>query len=180
MRLAKKILLGLAGLIVLLLIIAAFVPRSYTVEREVLINKPKQQVFDYVKTLRNQTNWTTWSKMDPTMKMEFTGADGEVGSTYRWIGDKDNVGEGTQEIKSIRDGERVDIQLHFIKPFDSTAPVWLNTEAVSENQTRVKWGMTGTMPYPMNLMRVIMNIDKMIGDEYQKSLLTLKGILEAQ
>ena len=116
--------------------------------------------------------------MDPTMKSEYKGIDGTVGSFHSWIGNTNNVGEGSQEIISIVEGERVDIELKFIKPFESTASVYFITESIGENQTKLKWGMSGQMNYPINLMKLFTSMDKMIGVEYQKSLEQLKVIME--
>jgi hypothetical protein len=116
--------------------------------------------------------------MDPNMKNEYKGTDGSIGSFHSWDGNPDNVGMGSQEIKKITDGERIDIELKFIKPFESTSPVYFTTETVEGAKTKVKWGMSGHMPYPMNLMQLFMNMDEMIGTEYQKSLNQLKIILE--
>ncbi len=178
MNILKKILLGVGGLIALLLIVAAFLPKDYTVEREVTINKPKQQVFDYVKVLRNQKSFSTWESMDPNMKQSYTGNDGEVGSTSAWDGNPENVGKGKQTIKKITDGERVDIELAFEVPYPSVSDCYFTTKAIDSTQTKLLWGMKGSMPYPSNMMQLVMDMEKMIGTEYQNSLITLKGILE--
>ena len=73
MRTLKFILLFIAGLIVLLLIVAAFVPREFNIEREVVIEKPIDEVYDYVSSLTSQNEWSVWGKMDPNMKVEFRG-----------------------------------------------------------------------------------------------------------
>ena len=66
------------------MIAAIFVKREYSVEREVVINKPKQEVFEYVKLLKNQDNYSKWAMMDPKMKKEYTGTDGTVGFISAW------------------------------------------------------------------------------------------------
>ena len=175
MKIVKKILLVIAILIAVPLIIALFVKKEYAVEREVIINKPKQEVFDYVKYLKNQDNYSKWVRMDPNMKKDFRGTDGTVGFVYAWEGNKD-AGKGEQEIKNITDGERVDVEVRFEKPMDGIANAPIITEGLSENQTKVKWGMQGKMSYPMNFMNLFM--DGMLGKDLETSLRTLKGILE--
>src|SRR5690348_10023775 len=98
MKIVKKILLGIVAIIVLLLIIAIFLKKEYTVERSITINKPKQQIFDYVKLLKNQDNFSAWAKLDPNMKKEYHGTDGTVGFVSAWDSDKKDVGKGEQEI----------------------------------------------------------------------------------
>lgn len=63
MKIIKKILLGLLALIVLLLVVALFVPKEFKSERQIIINKPRQEVFDYLKYVKNQNNFGVWQKI---------------------------------------------------------------------------------------------------------------------
>jgi uncharacterized membrane protein len=180
MKILKKILAVLAIIIVALLIVALFAKKDYAVEKEVVINKPNQEVFDYIKLLKNQNNYSKWATMDANMKKEFRGTDGTVGFVSSWDSDVKDVGKGEQEIKKITEGKRIDYELRFIKPFESTEQTYMATEALSENQTKVKWGFSGRMNYPMNLMLLFMNMEKMVGDDLQTGLNNLKNILEKQ
>lgn len=177
MRILKKILIALLMLIVLGLVIALFVKKDFAVEREVTINKPKQEVFDYIKLLKNQPNYSVWAKKDPNAKMEFIGTDGTPGFKSTWDGNSE-VGKGEQQIKKITEGERVDLDLHFIKPMDSHADAYFTTAAVDSTQTKVKWGINGKMMYPFNIMRLFVSMDKMMGKDLEGGLNNLKGILE--
>lgn len=178
MKILKKILIVLAVIIAIPLILALFVKKDYSLVREIAINKPKQEVFDYVKYLKNQNNYSTWNMMDPNMTHAYRGEDGTVGFVSAWESKK--LGNGEQEIKKITEGERIDTELRFLGMFSSVSPAYMTTEAVSETQTKVKWGMNGHMAYPMNFMQLFMSMDDMIGAEYQKSLENLKRILENQ
>lgn len=180
MKIIKKILAVLAIIIVALLIVALFAKKDYAVEKEVVINKPNQEVFDYIKLLKNQNNYSKWATMDANMKKEFRGTDGTVGFVSSWDSDVKDVGKGEQEIKKITEGKRIDYELRFIKPFESTEQTYMATEPVSENQTKVKWGFNGRMNYPMNLMLLCMDMEKMVGDDLQTGLNNLKNILEKQ
>lgn len=175
MKTLKTILIVVAIIIAIPLVIALFVKNEYAVEREITINKPKQEVFDYVKHLKNQDNYSTWVRMDPNMKKDFKGTDGTVGFVYAWNGNKD-AGKGEQEIKNITEGERVDVEVRFEEPFEGIASAPVTTEAVSENQTKVTWGMKGRSNYPMNFMNLFM--DDMLGKDLDTSLKALKAILE--
>lgn len=166
-----------AALIAIPLIIALFVDRDYTVERQITIDKPEAQVFDYIKFIRNQNKFSVWSNMDPNMKQEFRGTDGTVGFVSAWDSKESGVGKGEQEIVSIRDGERIDFQLRFIKPFESTAKAYMSTDG-NGNQTTVTWGFNGSSAYPMNFMNLFMG--SMIGNDLQQGLANLKEILEKQ
>lgn len=180
MKIIKRIVIVLVSIIALALIVALFVKKEYAVEREIVINKPKSEVFEYIKLLKNQDNYSVWNRKDPNMKKEYKGEDGTVGFVSAWESQMDDVGKGEQEIKKIVDGERVDMELRFIKPFEATDNAYMTTETVAENQTKVKWGFNGKMNYPMNLMLVFMDMEKMLGDDLQNGLNDLKEIQEKQ
>ena len=178
MKMLKKILLVIAILIALPLIIALFVKTEYAIQKEITINKPKQLVFDYIVLLKNQDHFSKWANMDPNMKKTYQGTDGTVGFISAWESTNEEVGTGEQEIKKITEGERIDFELRFIKPFEATESAFMTTESISENETKVVWGFNGHMPYPMNFMMLFMNIEKMIGDDLQTGLDNLKAELD--
>lgn len=180
MGILKKIFGIVAILIATALITALFVKKDYAVEREITINKPKQEVFDYIKHLKNQDNYSKWAMIDPEMKKTYRGTDGTVGFVSAWDSDNKEVGTGEQEIKKITEGDRIDFELRFIKPFEATEAAYMTTEEVSENQTQVKWGFNGHMNYPMNLMLLWIDFEKMIGGDLETGLSKLKIELEKQ
>lgn len=178
MKFLKKVLIVLVVLIAIPLVAALFLKKDYGVEREVVIAKPKAEVFNYVKYLKNQDDFSKWGSMDPDMKKSYTGTDGTVGFIAAWESDNEDVGSGEQEIKKIVEGERIDYELRFKEPFESVSQAFLTTESVETGQTKVKWGFNGHMDYPMNLMLVFMDFETMIGNDFDTGLTTLKGILE--
>ena len=178
MKILKIILLSLLGLIVLLLIVAAFVKRDISVVREIIINKSRQDVFAYVKLLKNQDNFSKWASMDANMKKTYTGTDGTVGFVSSWESNNKNVGVGEQEILKIDEGNRIDYALRFFKPFKSYADCFISFEDAGINQTKVKWGFKSRMPYPLNLMCVVMNMEEMCAKDFQIGLDNLKALLE--
>jgi hypothetical protein len=178
MKILKGILLFIVGIVALLLIVALFVDKDYAVKREITINKPKSEVFDYLKLLRNQDNFSVWATRDANMKKEFRGTDGTVGFVSAWDSEMNEVGKGEQEIKKITEGDRIDFELRFIKPFEATDNAYMSTESVTDSSTKVTWGFNGSMNYPMNLMLLTMNMDEMLGKDLQEGLVNLKGNLE--
>ncbi len=178
MKIVKRIFLALLAIIAIVLIVAFFLPKKYEVEREISINQPKDSVFKYIKFLKNQDNYSTWSKKDPSMKKKYSGTDGTVGFISAWESTNKEVGVGEQEIKKIVEGESLELVLRFKTPFESEDDAYMTTEVVSPSQTKVKWGFKGEMPYPMNLMIPMMNMEKMLGDELTIGLENLKQILE--
>lgn len=177
MRILKKIIFVLLGLIGIVLLAGLIITKDYAVVREITINQPKDSVFNYVKMMKNQDHFSVWNMKDPNSKRTFTGTDGEIGFIYSWNGN-DEVGEGEQEIKKIVPGERIEMELRFKRPMVSTDYGYFVTEALSANQTIVKWGFNGKMPYPMNVMMLFMNMDEMLGKDLQASLINLKSNLE--
>lgn len=174
----KRILVFFILIISIVLIAAYFMPTEYAVEREITINKPVDSVFNYVKSLKNQNEFSVWANMDPKMKVTYKGVDGTVGSISSWESDVKEVGVGEQEITKITPNKRLDFALRFKKPMDDTAVGFMSTEAVSGNQTKVKWGVNGIIPYPTNIMLPMLKMDQMIGNDLQKGLENLKDKME--
>jgi uncharacterized membrane protein len=180
MKIVKWVLIVIVIIVAIPLITAIFVNKEYSIEREVVINRPIGVVFDYVKYLKNQNNFSKWAQMDEHMKKSYRGTDGTVGFVSAWDSDSSNVGKGEQEIKAIKHGEKIDYEIRFIEPFESTSNASMTTELKNDYQTKVKWSFNGSMPYPMNLMLVVMDMDKEIGGDLQTGLNNLKEILEKQ
>lgn len=169
----------IGGLVVLFLLVALFVKSEYTIGRTIIINKSRQEVFNYIKYLKNQDHFNKWVMMDPNLKKEFKGVDGTEGFIYAWEGNK-RAGKGEQEIKRIAEGERMEVELRFVKPFEAVAQAPFTTESLDGNKTKLSWGMSSRMKYPMNIMLLFMDMDKLLGKDLELSLSNLKGILEKQ
>lgn len=178
MKIIKKIAIVILVLIAIPLVVALFTKKDYAVEREVTINKPVTEVFNYVKYLKNQDNFSKWRLMDPNMKKTFTGTDATPGFVAAWDSEKEDLGAGEQEIIKIEDGKRIDYELRFLRPFESTENTYMSTESKGANQTLVKWGFDGRMEYPMNLMLLFMDFEGMIGNDLQTGLDNLQKLLE--
>lgn len=175
MNIIIAILLVVAGIIALLLILALFMKREHYVRREIIINAPRQKVFDYVKRLENQDTFNKHAMAGPDRKKEFKGTDGTVGYIYAWKGNKE-AGEGEKEIKLIVEGKRMEAEIRFVKPMRATASIVMETESLSDDQTKVSWSNAGTLRYPVNIMIPMM--ERMLPKDMDSSLLTLKSILE--
>lgn len=178
MGILKKILFTLILLLAIVLIAAYIMPKDYSITREITIDKPSDSIFNYVKYLKNQNEFSVWANIDPKMKTTYKGTDGTVGSISAWESQVKEVGVGEQEITKITDGKRLDFALRFKVPFEDTAVGFMSTDAITPNQTKVKWGINGVMPYPMNIMMPFMKMDQMIGNDLQKGLQNLKIKME--
>jgi hypothetical protein len=175
MNILITILLILAGVITLLLLIGLFMKKEHYVNREIIINAPRQKVFDYLRLLKNQDEFNKHAMVAPDRQREFKGTDGTVGYIYSWKGNK-SAGEGEKEIKNIIEGKRIETEIRFVKPMRVTASIIMETESLSDNQTKVNWTNAGTLKYPINIMIPMM--EKNVAKGMDSSLLTLKEILE--
>jgi hypothetical protein len=176
MNILLTILFAVAGIIALLLIIALFMKKEHYVRREIIINMPRQKVFDYLKLLKNQDEFNKWATADKkNRKEEFKGTDGTVGFIYSWSGDK-SAGQGEKEIKNIIEGKRIETEIRFVKPMRVSSVVIFETESLSDDQTKVNLINTGILKYPLNLM--IPMAEKKFPKDMDESLSTLKKILE--
>lgn len=169
------ILLVVAGIIALLLIIALFMKREHYVNREIIINAPRQKVFDFLKLLKNQDQFNKWARADKDRKEETKGTDGTIGFIYSWSGNK-SAGKGEKEIMNIVEGKRIETEIRFIKPMRISASVIMETESLSDTQTKVNLSNAGTLKYPLNIM--IPMAEKNFAKDMDISLSTLKNILE--
>lgn len=167
----------LAGIVVLIVLLAIIAPKNYNVFRTIDIGRPRNQVFEYLKYLKNQDEWSPWAKKDPGMEKKFTGKDGEVGCVSYWKGNKE-VGEGEQEITRIVSGERIDSELRFLKPWKSTSDCYITAADLDGTKTRVTWGFSGKNKFPMSIMMLFMSMDKMVGKDFEEGLAALKNRME--
>jgi len=176
LKILKLIALLIVGFVLFIFAASFMVGTDFSTERSVEIEKPKEEVFDYIRHLRNQDEYSAWAAMDPNMTQEFRGTDGTVGFVSAWEGEE--TGKGEQEIVGIIEGERIDFKLRFFEPFESEADVYMITDSLSENRTRVTWGLESSMNRPMNLMLLFVNMEEAIGNDYDEGLAKLKEILE--
>jgi len=178
---AKKILISLgvivAVIVLVIAVLGAIAPTDLHVSREVVIDKPKDVVFSDLKLVKNHDHWSPWFKLDPKIVKEHRGEDGTVGFVSAWSGN-DKVGVGEQEITKIAEGDRIDFELRFKKPMEETNTAYLITEAVGENQTKVKWGLQGKTPFPGSVFCLVMNLRQKLAADFDEGLGMLKKRLE--
>lgn len=170
---------SIGGLIVLLLLIAAVMKKGYGLERSIVVDKPLEETFHFISSIETQDSWSKWANLDPDIKKQYIGTDRTVGFTSKWDSEHKNVGSGEQEIKKLIPNERMETEMRFLKPMRSVAYGYFNTEAVGENQTKVAWGFKGDFPYPFNLMMLFMDMEKMLGKDFEEGLENMKKKLEA-
>lgn len=172
----KKILLVLAALVVVFLIVVAFQPADFKVTRSTLISAPASAVFAQVNDFHRWEAWSPWAKMDPNMKTTYAGAPAGTGSIYSWVGNS-QVGAGRMTIIESRPHELVRINFEFLKPFAVTNLADF-TFKPQGGQTLVTWEMSGKKNFVSKSICMFMNMDKMVGGDFEKGLAKMKSLAE--
>ncbi len=170
MKIAKNILLGFVGLLVLLFVISIFLPSKFKVERSLTINKPADSLFNKVNILKNWEQWDPWQKKDPTMVSTYLGPEGGIGATHNWTG-KD--GSGTLTILQSISPDIVIYQLQFegFDPMQSR----IEFDSLTDSTTKVTWITEGDMGNnPIKKYFGVM-MDKMMGPDYEAGLANLNN-----
>lgn len=172
----KKILIGLAVIVVVFLIVVALQPADYRVTRTATVAAPPSVVFAQVDDLRKWEAWSPWAKMDPAMKVTYAGPSAGVGAVSGWAGNSE-VGEGRMTITESRPSELIRFHLEFIKPMSGTSASEF-TFKPEGHQTVVTWTMTGQNNFIAKAFCLFMNMDKMVGSQFEQGLARLKSVAE--
>ena len=167
----------LAVLVVIVLGLAASKPDHFRVERKVLIKAPAAKIFVWLDDPKRALEWSPWEKKDPQVKKTFSGKAQGVGAVYDWDGNND-VGSGRLEITEVVASKKVVMDLQFFRPMKGRSTAEYNLAAQPDGSTEVTWSIAGPSPFLSKLMCVFMNMDKMIGADFEKGLGDLKSIAE--
>ena len=175
----KKLLIVLgilATVVVVFCIVVAMQPSDYRVSRSVTMAAPPALVFPHVNELKKWEPWLPWMKLDPNATSKFEGPEGGKGAAMSWAGNNE-VGEGKMTVTESRPNELVRFRLEFYKPMagESDAEFTFKPEG---NGTTVTWSMTGKNNFIGRAMCLVMNMDKMIGGQFEKGLNSIKSIVE--
>jgi hypothetical protein len=172
----KKIVLVLVAFVALFAVFVATRPADYRIERSVLIHAEPSVPFEKVVVFRMWTAWSPWAHLDPNMTVEYSGPKGGVGSIYYWKGN-DKVGEGRMTMVSALKDELVEIKLQFIKPWEQTSMTRFTFRPQGQS-TKVTWSMSGERDFVGKLFGLFMDMDKMVGPDFEKGLAALKASSE--
>ena len=173
----KKILLGLVVAITILLIFVAMQPAAFRVSRSASIAASPATVFEQINDLHKFQAWNPWAKIDPASKITYTGPVSGVDAAYHWVGNAE-LGEGSMTIIESKPGELVRARMDFMKPFAAsyTAEFTLKPEA---DKTTVTWSLFGENDFMSKAVKLVINVDKMCGDQFEKGLAALSGVATA-
>lgn len=172
------VLFGVAAVIGVLAFAISRRPPELRVERSTVVGAPPGAVFEHINDLHAWPEWSPWAKLDPEMQVTYDGAAAGVGAGYAWTGNK-KVGEGRMTITESRPDERVALRLEFIKPFKSVSDTAFVLTPQGDG-TRVTWTMRSKHDFMSKAMGVFMNMDQLIGKDFEKGLAQMKTVVEAE
>ena len=174
----KRVLIGLAIVLAVFAVVVAIQPSDMRVARSATIDAPPDAVFAQVNDFHNWQAWSPWEKLDPNLQRAYSGAESGEGAAYHWTGNAE-VGEGQMTIEESRPGELIHIKLEFLKPFAATNAAEF-TFAPHGDSTEVTWTMTGEKNFVCKGMCLFMDMDAMIGADFEKGLAQLKDVVESK
>ena len=163
-----------------ILIMAFFTHKGINAETTIDINKPQQEVFDYLVLLKNQEQYNAWLMTDPKMSKGYAGTDGQPGFILSWNSKNKITGKASQQITEVIVPKKIGVEINFVKPMLSKAQYWFELSPVNDSKTHVTWIYQGN-PAPYYLLRVshlVFRLKKRVSGYMQTSLVKLKNILE--
>ena len=172
----KTMAMMVAAVIAGVLLFAATRPDTFRVERRASIKASPEKVYVLINDFKQWGAWSPWEKKDPTMKRTFGATTSGKGATYAWDGDK-NVGQGSMEITESAASSRIVLKLDFLKPFEAHNTVEFTLTAQGE-MTQVAWAMQGPVPYFAKIIHLFINMDSMVGKDFETGLANLKSAAE--
>lgn len=172
----KKVLLGLVVIIAGIVIVAAFKSPDFRISRSATIAASQAAVFAQVNDLHKMNDWSPWLELDPTSKNSYSGAPAGVGAEFYWSGNN-NVGEGRMTIVESNPNDLIRMKLEFMRPMKGVNTAEFTFVPEGKN-TVVTWSMFGKSPLISRIMCLFMDMDKMVGGNFEKGLAKLKTIVE--
>lgn len=173
----KKILLGLAAIIAIILVVASFQSDDLNVTRSATIPAAPEAVFKVVNDFRQWDAWSPWAKLDPAMKKTLEGPPEGVGAVYKWSGNNE-VGEGSTKLVESKPNEKIGMKLEFVRPFEGSSDVQF-TFVPEGAGTKVTWAMQSKKPFIGKVAGLFMDCDKMCGDQFVEGLDNLAKVVAA-
>ena len=171
------ILAVVAALVVIVLIAASTRPDTFRIERQTTINATADKPFALIQDFHRWAEWSPWEQIDPDLKRAYSGTSSGTGAIYEWTGTP-KVGSGRMEILETNAPSRIIIKLDFIAPFEAHNTADFALES-SGGVTRVTWAMYGPQPFMNKVMSLVMNMDKIVGPDFEKGLSAMKRIAES-
>ena len=179
MKMLRQLFFFLLSVIAVAFILTIVVPTKQKVKRDILINKPVEEVYSYLSRLENFNKWSVWSQNDSSLKNSISGTDGTTGAENHWTGDPELSGEGNMKIITLKLNEKIKYHLSFKQPKPMEAGSDFELESVN-GQTKVTWIFTLETARPWNIFNLFSSLDKKMGVDFEDGLKNLKNILEGK
>lgn len=177
----KKLILGILALIVVVVVVFCVVvarqPEDLKITRSATFNAPPWALFEEINDFHKWERWSPWAKIDPTMQVTHSGALAGTGAVYAWAGTGE-AGEGKMTITESHPHEQIVIDLEFIKPFAAKNVTEFRFKPDGD-KTDVTWTMEGKKDFIMKAFGLVVDMDKMIGADFEKGLAQLKPVVES-
>jgi len=171
----KKVFVGVILVFGGVLAFAAFQPAEYRVERSAEIAATPAVVYDQIDDFESWKAWSPWEKLDPDMKKTFSGPKTGVDASYAWQGNQE-VGKGEMKVVQAEPPSSLMMELHFIEPFEATSEVGFVLKPVGADKTQVTWSMAGHNNFVARIFGLFMDMEGMIGADYEKGLAALSTV----
>jgi uncharacterized protein YndB with AHSA1/START domain len=165
-------------LVASVLLLAASKPARFRIARSARIQAPAERIFPLINDFHQWVAWSPYEKLDPTMTKTFSGAASGTGAAYAWEGNN-KAGKGRMEISESVPHSRIVIPLEFEKPWKASNLASFTLDAIG-GTTNVTWAMEGQSGFAFKLFGLFMNMDKMVGRDFEAGLATLKTLVEKQ
>lgn len=174
---ARKILIGVAAVLLLLVLVVVTRPATFHVERAITVAAPPDNAFALVNDFHAWPAWSPWEKLDPNMKRTFEGPSAGVGAQYAWSGN-DDVGEGRMTVEKSDQPSQIGIKVEFLKPWAATNQTTFRFTPAAGG-SKVTWAMDGENDFMAKAASLFMDMDKLIGGDFEKGLAAMKMAAEA-
>jgi hypothetical protein len=172
----KKVLVGVGGALALLFVVISLQPATFHIERSITMAAPPEAAFAQVNDFHAWRVWSPWEKLDPSLQRSFEGAAAGLGAKYAWSGNK-QVGQGRMTIEKSEPSQ-IRIKLEFLKPFAATNTATFSFVETAEGN-KTTWAMDGTNNFVSKAFHLVMDMDKMIGPDFERGLAAMKTAAEA-
>jgi hypothetical protein len=162
-----------------LLAYAATRPNTFRIQRSATINIDAERIFGFINDFQRWPLWSPFEKLDPAMKKSYSGPPTGPGAACAWDGNS-KAGSGRMEIMSIVPASKAVVKLEFFRPFKARNTAEFTLVPAAAQSTRVTWAMYGPRNFILKLMSIFVNMDKMIGKDFEEGLNNLKAQAERQ
>jgi len=157
----------------------AWAKKDFDINRTVVINRPREEVYGFIRQLKNQPLWNPLFQRDPNAILKYKGLDGKTGASFYWKGNS-KVGEGIQRIVKTKQGRVYETKLLFVKPVKLNALTYIGVKELDKEKTKMVWGTRGNLAFPLTIISIFYSPEKAMAKNLETGLRELKKVLETR